>query len=415
MDTTNYLIIGGSAAGMAAAHTIRSLDPEGSITILSDEVDAPYFRPLIPFLVSGKKKAEEMTMTGSGPYTQADIHIKTGCRAEKIHPADKIVSLENGDTISYEKVLFATGSRPYIPEELSGSAAEGVFALRTLKDARYMVKRLEKTDRAVMLGGGLLNLKAAFALLEKGIKVTLVVRSPEVLSQLMEPEDTGRIRNALDSAGLEIMTGVSADQVLSKNSSVTGVVLDNGQELPCQMVCIGKGVRPNIEFLNGSGVQTDGGIVADIHAACNIDDTYTAGDVAVTYDSVSGKPVMTALWTNAVEMGRCAGRNMAGFPTIYSGTFGILNATQVADEPFVSMGTVHTRGTDLEVFTFAEKRAYRKIVFNSKGDRLIGVLFSGDIKNAGLYRYVIREKIPVNGFKQHLIDHTLHYGHLAGG
>jgi hypothetical protein len=127
------------------------------------------------------------------------------------------------------------------------------------------------------------------------------------------------------------------------------VALDNGSTLACQMVCIGKGVRPNVEFLAGSGVAVDGGIVADRYTGASLPDTYTAGDVAVTYEPVTGAPIMTALWTNAVEMGRCAGLNMAGVKTVYTGTFGILNATQVADEPFVSMGVVHTTGKDCEV------------------------------------------------------------------
>ena len=415
MEDANYLIIGASAAGMAAAHTIRRLDAAGTITVLSDEPDLPYFRPMIPFLVSGKKTAHDMAMQNNGPYTETNIDVKTGCRAAKVDPKAKRVTLKDGTTVSYGKVLFATGSRPYIPETISGTDNEGVFALRTLDDARRMAMLLEDTRHAVMLGGGLLNLKAAFALLEKKVKVTLIVRSPEVLSQLMDPEDTGRIKKALDSAGLVIETGVSAREILSENNRVTGVALDNGDTLPCDMVCIGKGVRPNTEFLQGSGIQTEGGILADAYTACNLADAYTAGDVAVTHDPVSGEPVMTALWTNAVEMGQCAGRNMAGIPTRYTGTFGILNATQVADEPFVSMGTVHTNGLDAEVHRFQTDTCYRKIVFNRQGDRLIGALFIGDIKNAGMYRYIIRERIPLNRFKQQVIRHTLHYGHMSPG
>ncbi len=113
--------------------------------------------------------------------------------------------------------------------------------------------------------------------------------------------------------------------------------------MPCQMVCIGKGVRPNINFLSGSGIATDKGIVVDRYTTCNNPHTFAAGDVAVTFDPVTGDRIMTALWTNAVEMGRCAGYNMTGAKTAYAGTFGIMNATQVADMPFVSMGIVHTK------------------------------------------------------------------------
>ncbi len=409
---SKYLIVGGSAAGMAAAHTIRAHDPQGAVTILSEEPDPPYFRPMIPFMISGKKEAQEISMDGCGPYTGQGIAVKTDARVVSVDTEKKSVSLDDGQAFAYEKLLIATGSRPHIPTGIHGTDATGVFALRTLTHARQMAQRAKATDHAVMLGGGLLNLKAAFALLERGIKVTLVVYSPEVLSQLMEPEDALLLRKALDKAGLQIRTGTSATGIRSGPSGVTGITLDDGTDLSCQMVCIGKGVRPNVEFLNGSGIRVEDGIVADAYTCASAPDTHTAGDVAVTFDPVTGDRVMTALWTNAVEMGRCAGQNMAGVKTAYAGTFGILNATQVADEPFVSMGIVHTKGRDLEVHTRCTAASYGKMVFDPAGDRLVGALFVGDITNAGIYRYVIRNKTPVAKIKHQIIDHTLHYGHF---
>jgi NAD(P)H-nitrite reductase large subunit len=406
------VIVGGSAAGMAAAHAIREKDARGTITVFSAEADAPYFRPMIPFLVSGRKQPAEMALAGCGPYTGSDIEVRTGMRVSSLDADDRCVVLEDGARHGYESVLLATGSRPYIPPDIEGTDTEGVFALRTLEDARRMAARIDRTRHAVMLGGGLLNLKAAFALLERRVKVSLAVYSPEVLSQLMEPRDAGLIRQALDDAGLEIITGVAATGVVAGASGVTAVALNDGRELPCEMVCIGKGVRPNVEFLEGSAIRVEEGIVADRHTAASLPGTFAAGDVAVTYEPVTDNPVMTALWTNAVEMGRCAGLNMAGQRTAYGGTFGILNATQVADRPFVSMGVVHTGRGAYEVHEKATATTSRKLVFNADGNRLVGAVFIGDIAQAGLYRYIIREKMDVAPFKRQIIDHRLHYGHL---
>jgi len=412
-DYYRYLIVGASAAGMAAAHTIRQYDSDGSIGIFTDETDPPYFRPLIPFLISGKKKSFDMFMTGSGPYVNKNITINTGHRITGLSVTTKKVFLSEDISVSWDKILLATGSSPFMPSNIKGLDTQGVFALRTLSDARKMAQFAAQSNHAVMLGGGILNLKTAFALLEKGLKVTLVVYSPEVLSQLMAPEDAFLIRKALDKAGLDIITGANATAILSKNGNVQGILLDNRVELPCQMVCVGKGVRPNIDFLSDSQIKVNKGIVADIYTKCNVPDVYTAGDVAVTYDPVSETSMQTALWTNAVEMGRCAGKNMAGIKTAYSGTFGVLNATQVADEPFVSMGTVHTNDADYDVYHHQADQSYRKLVFNSDGNLLLGAVFIGNIKNAGLYRYVIREKMNILNIKQELIDHRLHYGHFS--
>lgn len=412
VDKISYVIIGGSAAGMAAAQVIREQDPNGIISVLSEEPDMPYFRPLIPYMVTGKKSVGDMQLLGNGPYNGPGIDIHTNSRVDSVNVSEGTVSIKDRENVSYDKLLLTTGSRPYIPPEIEGTDANGVFALRTLADARAMAERVNVTDHAVMLGGGLLNLKAAFALLERGVKVTLVVYSPEVLSQLMDSDDARLIRNALDRAGLKIETGCSATGILSDKSGVAGVALDDGSEMPCQMICIGKGVRPNVDFLSGSEIIIDQGIVVNRYTACNTPNTYAAGDVAVTFDPVKGERIVTGLWTNAVEMGRCAGYNMAGRKTAYSGTFGIMNATQIADEPFVSMGIVHTNNTDYEVHVRANGSTYRKVVFSPDGDRLVGVLFVGNITGAGMYRYVIRENMPISEMKSLIINQRLHYGHF---
>lgn len=408
-----YVIIGASAAGMAAAEAIRAIDKRGPVTVYSDESDPPYFRPLIPFLISGKKNAADMALVGQGPYRGTGIDVRLNSKVESIDGRARTVGLKSGEKVEFDRLLLATGSRPYVPPEIEGTDAEGVFTLRTLADARSAAGRVEKTSRSVMLGGGILNLKASFALLERGLKVTLIVQSPQVLSQLMEPGDAALIRDALNKAGLEIETGVSARRILSGNTGVRGVLLDDGREIACEMVCIGKGVRPNAAFVDSERIHVDRGIVVDCFTASSAESVYAAGDVAVTVDPVTGGQIVTALWTNAVEMGRCAGFNMAGKPTAYGGTFGILNATQVAGVSFVSMGIVHTSGMNYETHISSSRGAYRKLVFSPDGERLVGVLLLGDISRAGLYRFVIRERMPVENIKSQIIGHTLHYGHFV--
>lgn len=412
MKQTRYLIVGGSAAGMAAAEKISQLDTSARIQVLSEEVDAPYFRPMIPFIISQKKSAEQIGLLGQGPYRSSGIEVSLHTRALRIDQDTCTVITTDKTSFGYDKLLIATGSRPYIPSSIKGTDAPGVFALRTLDDSRRAAERAAVTEEAVMLGGGLLNLKAAFALLERKIRVTLVVHSLEILSQLMEPQDAYLLRNALDDAGLNIITGTSATEIIADEKGVIGLLLDNGQELGCQLVCIGKGVQPNIEWLENSDIQVQQGVIVNQYTQTNNDRIHAAGDVAVTFDPITQGPVITGLWTNAVEMGKCAGANMAGKPTVYGGTFGILNATQIADMPFVSMGIVHTTGSEFEVVTKATASSYRKLVFSPDGERLVGAIFIGDIEKSGLYRSVIRDRTPVKGFRNHLVEGSLHYGHF---
>jgi len=414
MAPTRYVIVGGSAAGMAAAQAIRELDSRGAITVLSAEADPPYYRPLIPFIVEGRKTADEIALLGQGPYTAPNIDVRLNATVTAVDSDARTVTISEGGAgpVEYDRLLIATGSRPYVPLSIQGADTPGVYALRTLADARSMAERVQVTRNVIMAGGGMVNLKTAFALLERGLTVTLVVTSPEVLSQVMEPDGAALIRDALEQSGLRILTGRNITQVIAGPDGVAGVLLDSGEELPCEIVCIGKGVRPNVEFLAGSRIHVDRGVVADERTACNAPDVYTAGDVAVTFDPITGERMLTALWTNAVEMGRCAGRNMAGRPTVYTGTFGILNATQVAEVPFVSMGIVHTADTAYETHVFRKADTYRKLVFTTDGERLIGAVFVGDIAHAGLYRHLIRERTQLNGLKSVVVGNRLHYGHF---
>lgn len=412
MNKLRYLIVGGSAAGVACANLIKERQPSADLLVITDEPDMPYFRPMIPYVLIGKKTANDISMLGNGPYRQSVIKAETSTRCVSVNPKDKTIVTDKGDYISYDKLLIATGSRPFIPQDIEGLESKGVFALRRLSDARAMQEILPKTKRAVLLGGGLVNLKTAFALLERGIKVTLVVKSLEILSQLMEPEDAFILKEALIASGLEVLTGRSAKRVNTKNGSVQSVSLDDGSEIGCEMVCIGKGVRPNVEFLKDSSILIENGVVVDRFTETNIKDIFSAGDVAVTFNPITGQRVSTALWTNAVEMGRCAGLNMIGQKTQYAGTFGVMNATQLAGIPFVSMGIVHTQGTDYEVYRHHSKGAYRKLVFSPDGSKLVGVLLIGDITNAGLYRYLIRENKTIQTMKDLIIHHRLNYGHL---
>lgn len=407
-----YVIIGGSAAGMSAANAIRELDGSGSVIILTDENSKPYFRPMLPLVISGKKKAQDLNLSGFGPYTAPDLDIRTNSRVNKVDTVNQTVTIQNGEELPYDRLLIATGGRPSIPPGIEGIGAKGVFSLRFLKDAEEMAQRAKSAAKTVMLGAGLVNLKAALALNEIGVGVTLIEQENEILPRLMEPDAGALIHQALSDAGINLITGSTITRIIADAGEVTGVLLADGRELSCGMVCINTGVQPNVEFLKDSGLTMNGGIVIDNYMRSNVSNVFAAGDVADTNNPITGERVVTGQWTNAVEMGRCAGRNMAEKSAEYPGAFNILNATQVGEVPFVSMGMVHTAGTDYETRVRSDSKSYHKLVFTADGSTLIGALFIGDISHAGLYRYLIREGSPATKIKQEIISHRLHYGHI---
>ncbi|MEJ2640255.1 MAG: FAD-dependent oxidoreductase [Desulfosarcinaceae bacterium] len=408
-----HLIIGAGAAGMVAAAAIREQDAAARITVVSAEADRPYFRPLIPFLISGRKDPAQMSLEGQGPFRTDGVEIKLDTPAAAIDTERQAVVLASGQELAYDRLLIATGSRPLVPEAVKKQPISGVYSLRTMADARSIVQRCQTARQVVMLGGGMLNVKTAFALLAAGLEVTLVEIEASVLPWLMEADAATLIHNALLKAGLKVITGATLRRLrYEPEGGIKRVELSSGETLACQMLLIGIGVQPNIALLKSTPLHCDQGVVVDPHCACSVNNIFAAGDVASRIDPVSGAVVKTGLWSHAVEMGRCAGLNMAGKVRVCDRPYGVLNATQVADVPFVSMGVVHTAGTDYEAHVCTSPYAYRKLIFSAQGDRLIGALFVGDITNAGLYRHFIYQRRPAANIKSHMIRHRLHYGHL---
>ncbi len=415
MQSKRYLIVGAGAAGMAAAGVVSELDPGGSITLLSAEPDPPYYRPMIPLLVSRQRSDEQIALAGREPFRSTSAaDLRLGVRAARVDTGARQLFAEGGAAFDYDRLLIASGSRPLLLEGVEGMSAEGVTRLRTLADARQMAERARTAGQAVVLGAGLQGVKAALALRHCGLSVALVEREAEILPAIMEADAGALIRAQLQRSEIDVITGATISAVQTDGQGVCGAELDNGKRLPCRLLCISTGVAPDTAFLQQSNIHCDqgGGVITDRYTACSAPDVYAAGDVAMTHSAITGAPVLTALWTSAVEMGRCAGANMAGRPTVYPGALGILNASRVGDTPFISMGLVHTSGTEYETHVSRKPGAYRKLVFTPEGDRLLGALFIGDISRAGLYGSLIRSGSPIAGVKKQLVDHRLHYGHL---
>jgi len=273
-----------------------------------------------------------------------------------------------------------------------------------------MAKRCTTAKRAVMAGGGLLNLKATFALRERGVDVTLVVSSPAILSQLME-RMTPHCCARPSSRRVKIVAGASVKGVLSGKGGVTGVAPDGARNCPATWSAIGKGVEPIVDYLAGSGIALERGIVVDRHCETSAPGVYAAGDVGVTHNPITGEPVVTGLWTNAAEMGRCAGRNMAGRARATAGPSASSTRRRSAPSPSCRWDRAHRRGR-LRDPRRVGAGLYRKVVFSRTARGWSGRSSSGASSARGSTANIIRENRPIAKIKDKLLSQTLHYGDL---
>ncbi|MDY6985467.1 MAG: FAD-dependent oxidoreductase, partial [Candidatus Thermoplasmatota archaeon] len=307
-----HLIIGNSAAGVNAALVIRSLKPEDEVTIVGEE---PYYgRVLTSYYIDGRVGDDIIFLVKDGFYEDNGIKTVIGMRASSINFSEKKAALQDGRAIEYDRLLIATGASPQ-RIDVEGEDLKGVFYLRTIEDAKRIMSYAAKS--AVLVGGGLVSMKAFEALHNMHIKCTFVVSSPQLLSQALDRESADRLAQLISDMGAEILFNKNIERIEGK-SKVERVLLDNGQRIETDMVIIGKGVKPNLELVEGSEAKIGRGIIVDRHMRA-FDSVYAAGDVAEAFDLLRNESRVNALWPIACEQGIVAGYNMSGYDREYPG------------------------------------------------------------------------------------------------
>ena len=406
--TKQFIIIGNSAAGIAAAETIRQRDKESKIIMISDEDCPAYCRCMLSYYLAGEVKEKTLSYRPANFYQGNNVELLLNKKVARVDPKKNRVICEDKTQLGYDALLIATGARPKFPE-VKGVKRTGVFGFRTIKDAQAISAPLPVTKTACILGGGLIGLKAAYALKKRNIEVKVIIKSPQVLSQMLDGQAAELVRKKLEEHGIEVLLGQDVLEIIGEGD-VKAVKLDSGKAIGCTMVIVGKGVSPNIELIKDSEVRFNQGILADRFLKTNAGNIYAAGDACESFDLVSGEPGINALWPVAVEQGKIAGANMSGADLTYDGSLG-MNSLEFFGLPVVSLAVYKVKQGDsaceeLKIINPRENK-YKKLIL--KNNRLLGAVLVGEIKNSGVYLRLIREKIDLSGFKDKLLEENFGY------
>ncbi len=406
-----YVIVGNSAAGLNGAEAIRSRDPAGSITIVSDEDYPAYSRCLIPYVMEGKISEEDLLYRPADHCRESRFEALLGKRVEAVELDIRTVRLNDGQERSYDKLLIASGGSPKLPD-IPGMDKDGVFGFRTTRDMKQIMRRAKAAECALVLGGGCIGLMAACALHAMGLKVTIAIRSPHMLSQVADAEAGAIFQRRFEANGVSVHTGTDIVRVLG-DKTVTGVSLDNGEKIACQMVIVGKGVDPNIGLVRNTNIRTHRGIVVDDELRTTDPDVYAAGDVAETTDLVTGERTVNAIWPSAAEQGRIAGANMTGTHQKYPGSIR-MNSAEFFGLPIISTGLVRPQTPEYEIHSRSSERrgTFKKVVLLE--DVLVGLVMVGEIRNAGVYKLLIQRKVNVASVKDRLLDSNFGFASVLG-
>ncbi|MBN1244972.1 NAD(P)/FAD-dependent oxidoreductase [Candidatus Bathyarchaeota archaeon] len=401
-----YVIVGASAAGIGAVEAIREVDPIGTITVISEEPCPQYSRPMISDLISGKADFEKMKCRDDHFWKKNDVQALTGRTALSLNLSDKYVALDKGDHVNFEKLLVATGGKPFIPK-IEGANKNGVFTFTTLSDAESLAAKIEKAKSAVVIGAGLIGVSVTEALVKRGLKVTMVELQDKILSLILDPTASEMVENAIRKAGVTIATGQTIQRVIGKTENdniVGGAVLTSGEQVQCDLVIIAIGVIPRMELVSGTDVKTNRGILVDKFMRTNVSDVYASGDVAEAYDFVFGENRLLPLWPLAQLEGKVAGYNMAGKKADYLGGTA-MSALKYFGVPIISIGIANPKDDaayESIVKHEPERNLYRKIVL--KDNAIVGVTLVNDIERAGILFHLMKNGVNVKKFKQELLS-----------
>jgi nitrite reductase (NADH) large subunit len=392
----NYVIIGNSAAGVAAAESIRSIDQASRITIVDAESYHVYSRPLIAAHVAGAMDEIAMRFRPGDFYASNRIEAILGRRVTALDTSARTCTLDDGRVLSFDKLLIAAGSVSRFPN-IPGKDLPGVFDFWTLDDSKMIAARIKvaNVQQAVVIGAGLVGVQAAFGLREAGLDVTMVEMLDYVLPRVLDRQAAQVVRRAMESSGLRIITGSAVSAIQGTPSDgVKGVTLSDGQTLECGLVIRAAGVAPNVKLVEGTPIAWERGILVNEFFETTIPGIYAAGDVAQTHDVSLGGKFVNANWPNAGEQGRVAGLNMAGRATPYRGSISMTSvpvATKNRTLPVFSMGLIEPpdgNGYKARVRHNPERGIYQKLVL--RGDRLVGALLVGEADSVGLVNDLIR-------------------------
>jgi len=409
---THYVILGNSAAGLTAIDAIRQRDKTGAITLISKEPDPAYSRVALPYILSREKNLRQITLQEPEYFKAHNVETIIGTGVAALDAKNKI-TLEDGRTLSYDKLLIATGSTSRVPP-VQGIEDADVCYHWTLADTRKLEEQMARAKTCFVIGAGFISLLTVSALIKAApLRYTVVEIADQVMPQLLDKTGGEALERGMREKGIDVLLGDSVTSIERRNGAY-GVTLRSGKTYDAGMIVCGTGVRPNVDFARDSGIEIANGIVTNDRQETNITDVYAAGDCAETHDFLSGERVVHAIWPTAIDQGRVAGAHQAGDHPTYSRSLS-WNVTELFGLASASVGEFRDRpGLEPIVFHNPAANIYRKLLLD--GTRIVGAVVIGraeHIQDLGVVQAMIRRKTDISRWKHMLQGERINYGMLA--
>jgi len=390
MDTS-YLIVGDGIAGSSAAETLREEDPEADVTVVTDEGEALYNRILIKEFAKGKLPEAPISIHEPEWYDERDIDLRLNTYVTDVDADAHEVHTHEGDTLEYDKLLIATGGTPaQLPVE--NSDAEGVHHFWTFQDARKIREHADEADTGIVVGAGLLGIDLAAVCGAQDVDAHYLMRGDRWWRYALSSEGAEIIHEALDELGVTPVFDSGVDHFeVDDDGHVTGAVDPNGEHYDGEFVGAAIGLDFNTEWLAGTDVECDDGVVVDEYMQTGVEDIYAAGDITQFYDVIVGTRTQNGAWGSAKEQGAVAAENMAADAEQTEFRWVPSYSITHFDFPFLSFGHP-TLGENTAERSYGEGE-WRSLTFYD--GQLVGGVLIGDLSQQSTYKQLIREQRQV--------------------
>jgi nitrite reductase (NADH) large subunit len=397
------VIIGAGPAGVSVVETLRAHDQGDEIVMFSAEPSRPYSPPAMAdhFLTGSKAHL----WRDSDWLEQMALDYRKGVVVIGLQPDAHRLELGDGNTLDYDRLVIATGSRLYAP--VDGSDMPGIHNFKSLSAAESIVEQVKsgKAKTAVIVGGGFIGMEIALLLRELDVAVTQVEMLDQVMSTMLDKDTAAVALDLMRQRGVDVRLNTKAEAFLG-NGSAEAVRLDSGEVLKGDILIAATGVKPNLEFLGDSGIEHKWGLRVDDHLRTNLPDVYAAGDVVEVPDRLTGETYVHAIFPNATEQGRVVGLNLAGYETQYEGGER-MNSLKHLGLPIMAVGL--KAGDEI----LQDKRNGDLRTIYLKENRLVGFQLVGDIRAAGVLRTLMLQGNDVRPLKGHLLDPNFGQGMMV--
>lgn len=392
-----YVVLGASAAGINGVREIRQNKPDAEIVLVSKD-DAIYSRCILHHYMSGMRTKEQLCFAEPDFETRFRVDWRKGVACVSLDEDKKEVGLSDGSRISYDKLLIATGSHAFLPPVAGLREAAGVYGFRDILETEAIRDKAACAAHIVIMGGGLTGLDAAVGFLHMGKTVDLVETAEWLLPKQLDRRSAATYEKELTGKGVRLHLGVRIERILRDDSGhISGIELGNGETIPCDLMVVTAGVRPNTGFLEGTGVKLDEyGLVIDQFGQTNVPDIYGAGDV-------TGR---TPIWPVAVKQGMIAAANMTGYPMSMGDFFASKSTMNFLGIPTMSLGTPVKPDESYEELVEDTGETYRKVIH--KNGKIHGAILQGELSYGGVLTQLIARRIDVSKVKKPLfaIDYS---------